>query len=425
MSLLQSANKQELNDIDIALCLACSSSLPPTRIKTKSKANLGAATADDIYITHCCGRPICPSCIAKNPRLARYNPCLHCLGGVGVVNSRSVTVSHNTKGSDPVSTNVDGAVRDEDVFVLGDEDEDEDEEVAKSSRLDGDTIPSTPPPAYQTQTTSALQPARDTHTANADLDVRPPELAHESETKSPDSSTSSHPPRYYINPNDTLLGIALKLKIDVSTYTIQISTCRSTASDLLDRFRDCQGHVLCRLNNLPLSTLRTTPHLLHTRTHLILPPTSSQSSNMKATTGEDTRDAEREAARARERAEKRMQTVTKEADWRIAKAYVALASLSSDHDETQTMKAKEGIQAVDEQSLPTKSVPREGVASGSLEAQAVNHYLDDEEWEQRERGAGRGVVIPKFPLSEGTRRLGQIEKRTRSWWSSWQSSWQR
>ncbi|KAH9063868.1 hypothetical protein EDB87DRAFT_1541379, partial [Lactarius vividus] len=60
------------------LCLACSSSLPP-----RLAASLGQSP--ELFFTRCCGRPICPSCLTANPRLARYNPCLLCLGGMGAV----------------------------------------------------------------------------------------------------------------------------------------------------------------------------------------------------------------------------------------------------------------------------------------------------------------------------------------------------
>ncbi|KAJ7940760.1 hypothetical protein B0H13DRAFT_1585505 [Mycena leptocephala] len=93
--------------INTVLCLACSSSLPPK-------------STEHVFTTLCCSRPICPLCIAANPRLARYNPCLACLGGVGVVGAGASTSA--LKQSAPTSRNVDGAVRDEDTFVLGDDD---------------------------------------------------------------------------------------------------------------------------------------------------------------------------------------------------------------------------------------------------------------------------------------------------------------
>ena len=71
-----------------------------------------AGNSEPLLLTRCCGRPICdcPSCLTSNPRLARYNPCLACLGGVGAVGTRKL------QGQHPVASNVDGAVtvRDED-----------------------------------------------------------------------------------------------------------------------------------------------------------------------------------------------------------------------------------------------------------------------------------------------------------------------
>ncbi|KIY51785.1 hypothetical protein FISHEDRAFT_20923, partial [Fistulina hepatica ATCC 64428] len=87
------------------LCLACSASLFPK---------------GEVFITPCCARPICNSCISSNPRLARYNPCIACQF-IGSSSSKSTT-----RPSALLSPNFDGAIRDEDTFVLGDSDEDED-----------------------------------------------------------------------------------------------------------------------------------------------------------------------------------------------------------------------------------------------------------------------------------------------------------
>ncbi|EGN98874.1 hypothetical protein SERLA73DRAFT_136888, partial [Serpula lacrymans var. lacrymans S7.3] len=108
-------DSQSYVDRSAVLCLACSSSLPP-----RSKHVVGN-TDNDIFITSCCNRPICPSCLSANPRLRRYNPCLSCLGGVDVVGTASGLVSA-TK-----TPNIDGAVRDEDNFVIGDDDDDIDD----------------------------------------------------------------------------------------------------------------------------------------------------------------------------------------------------------------------------------------------------------------------------------------------------------
>ena len=118
------------------LCLACSSSLPPRLWKqfqdstktgrTSASSSSGTlGSSPELFLTQCCGRPICPSCLTSNPRLARYNPCLLCLGGMGAVDPGQVDRSVAVRGQQQVALNVDGAVRDEDVFVVGDEDAEE------------------------------------------------------------------------------------------------------------------------------------------------------------------------------------------------------------------------------------------------------------------------------------------------------------
>ncbi|KAF9648932.1 hypothetical protein BDM02DRAFT_3095582, partial [Thelephora ganbajun] len=102
------------------LCLACSSSLPP---------NIGDS---ELFMTKCCRRPICPRCLETNPRLARYDPCLACLVGVGVIQASSS--ARNRSGGKPVGgsgaqpvrvENLDGGVKDRDLFVLADDDDDD------------------------------------------------------------------------------------------------------------------------------------------------------------------------------------------------------------------------------------------------------------------------------------------------------------
>jgi len=72
-------------------------------------------------------------------------------------------------------------------------------------------------------------------------------------------------------------------------------------------------------------------------------------------------------------------------DWRIAKAYVALAE-----DEEPDTDVKK------EDDRKTKIISYQG--SGTLEAQAIDRYLDDAEWEENERREGRGVSIQSFPI---------------------------
>ncbi|KAL1663046.1 hypothetical protein GGF50DRAFT_103444 [Schizophyllum commune] len=295
------------------LCLACSSSLPPK-------------SYESAFHTKCCRRPICPACLSSNPRLARYEPCLACLSGVGVV-GHSGTAAQSSTLSTPV--NIDGGLRDEDTFVLGsDDDDDEDDPDARD-----------PPPAYE-----QVEPAPSSA-------IIAPETA-----PSDAQEAQSDPLKYYLKRGDTLQGISFKFAVD--------------------------GRELCKLNTLPPSTLSTTPHLLHTRTFLVLPP-SARSKLAASQTSQEA--AQHEARRARQRAEKRLQTLTKEADWRVARAYIALAD---GDDAERDAKMKEMGTGVDS-----------CASTSRLERYAVEQYLEDDEWEANERRVGRQPRLPSLPSS--------------------------
>jgi len=127
------------------------------------------------------------------------------------------------------------------------------------------------------------------------------------------------------------------------------------------------------------------PHLLHTRVFLLLPPSTKPHPLLK----QDIQDEESKADTVRKRAEKKLQVLTKEVDWRIARAYVALAE--DDHEDREGLYARK--EKVQEKATSIGDAPR------TLETRAIDSYLDDESWEEAERRAGRGVFVPKFPLS--------------------------
>ena len=92
--------------------------------------------------------------------------------------------------------NLDGAMRDEDVFVVGDEEADE--QVLEMSDREAVESTSTPP-----------------NTRQSEHDV----------TYTPRGGDSEEPPcgspgGYYIRPDDTLLGISLRLGINVSAVRL-------------------------------------------------------------------------------------------------------------------------------------------------------------------------------------------------------------
>jgi hypothetical protein len=105
-----------------------------------------------------------------------------------------------------LASNVDGAVRDEDVFVVGEEDEDgvseaDDGEDAKASGLASPPFDSARPP-------------------EPDVQVRP--HAEHDKPDEPTDSNQGSPGRYYIRSDDTLLGISLRLGVEVSTATTSV-----------------------------------------------------------------------------------------------------------------------------------------------------------------------------------------------------------
>lgn len=285
-------------------------------------------------MTECCARPICPTCISSNPRLRSYNPCLSCLGGVGVVSSafpRNTLIANNN------------TVRDEDIFILGDDEDDEDEAHGLASVP---LISEPAPPAYPLASSSSSSL---TSESILTAQISDASAGHAEVIVTGEQYT---PSRYYINSRDTLQGIALRY--------------------------GANGRELCRLNNLPPSTLSTTPHLLHTRTFIVLPPSAKSLS----VTREANPDAG--ARRVREKAEKRLQMLTKEVDWRVAKAYVALAD-DPDEEAVYGFKYKE----------------TGAIGANTLEARAADQYLEDQEWEEEQRRAGKRISLKSLPLLRG------------------------
>jgi len=274
-----------------------------------------------------------------------------------------------------LNINVDGAVRDEDTFVVGDdEDESGDEQTGGP-----DCRPSSPPPPYV-----ASLPAMPMD----ELEPSTPEVSTASEASHTNTANGSSteistpsPSQYYIKPGDNLLGIALRFGVN--------------------------GRELCRLNNLPPSTLTTTPHILHTRVSLTLPLSARSKSKSPLNGADPTADKEQEARITRQRAEKRLQTLTKEVDWRVAKAYVALAD-TPDID-ADDMKGKELHE--DDERLGS------GGSKTNLEGRAVARYLDDEEWEKK---AGMKVSIQGFPYFADRKCNGGRGSSSRSLWA-WKS----
>jgi hypothetical protein len=181
-------------------------------------------------MTKCCQRPICPRCLETNPRLARYNPCLACLAGVGVIQASSS--ARNGSGGKQVGgtgvqsvrvENLDGGVKDQDLFVLADDDEDdEDDNASVEGEEDGHIwrsaappspdvvptilpLPETPPPPSPVASHTEEPPSTD--------DAPTPPAPSEDRTSAKTDAPVAY--RYRLRRGDTLMGIALRFRLDV------------------------------------------------------------------------------------------------------------------------------------------------------------------------------------------------------------------
>jgi hypothetical protein len=92
------------------------------------------------------------------------------------------------------------------------------------------------------------------------------------------------------------------------------------------------------------------------------------------------------------------QHVTKETDDGVAQAYVALAAEDSELASDVIPLKAEGEKVVSRR-----------VAGRTIEERAVNRYLDDDEWERREKAEGRGVHIQRLRI--GMPRAGHESNR--------------
>lgn len=115
----------------------------------------------------------------------------------------------------PESLNLDGALRHEDVFALGEDDED-DEAEAEDEHVVGHSA-SLRELSSTSITLGMEDPIRNAQAAISP-DMQPPGRSATTAFDDPAEDTSSSlsdRSRYYIKPGDTLRGIALKLKVNV------------------------------------------------------------------------------------------------------------------------------------------------------------------------------------------------------------------
>lgn len=128
---------------------------------------------------------------------------------MGAVDPGKVDESLAVRGHQHVALNVDGAVRDEDVFVVGDEDAEE--EAPEISEGEAVQIPSA------IAAPNALSTSELTRHPVHDVTGTP-----RGGSEGPPGDNPTCPGRYYIRPDDTLLGISLRLGINVGAVRFSL-----------------------------------------------------------------------------------------------------------------------------------------------------------------------------------------------------------
>lgn len=112
------------------------------------------------------------------------------------------------------TVNVDGAVRDEDTFAIGDDEDDESgDEFPSSSDIPG------PPPPYTSDPTDgpvSITTDESSSTGQLNTETPPNEGSRPPTPKSVSDTDLPAPSKYYIQPNDNLQGIALRFGLKVS-----------------------------------------------------------------------------------------------------------------------------------------------------------------------------------------------------------------
>lgn len=200
--------------------------------------------------------------------------------------------------------------------------------------------------------------------------------------------------QYWLRPNDTLTSLCLRFRVNAQT--------------------------VCKLNDLPLSTATTTPHLIHTRQFLLLPDCAIQSALsttgdaqglQSALDGPEAQSRRQKIHRARREAQGRFRAIVAKnesltkakgrgdngdvtlCDDRAAKAYISLMEAELrciDFGDKYQQEEHDGeSDALEEVDAVTEAGRRERF--DTIVKQAVCRWEMDSDWERQQRAMG---IIP-------------------------------
>ncbi|KAL7424842.1 hypothetical protein Q5752_000527 [Cryptotrichosporon argae] len=335
------------------------------------------------HIAPCCLRPTCAPCLARNPRLKEYDPCLRCGDVRSAAGARAVARGARERAERERER--------QNVFVLDDEDNSDGDGEAGGGVGDADERGA--PPPYESSGAhgdgdgngNGSGTGISTVSGDARSEPRRGGGAHGAKRTDDDHDPDTEVVEvvHTLRRGDTLLSIA-----------------RRHAAD---------PHRLLELNALPHTALSSDPRILRTRRSLLISrqsvpracapipdrPSASASASASEDEGQDEEGDDDERRRA-DRAVKRFQLLTKTADRALAETYLGVAAIEAAH---ATGDAKE-LDKVASAAAGAGARARAGAGAGAegTEARAADKWFDDERWEHEvggpvKRADGRWRVV--------------------------------
>ncbi|SPO24672.1 uncharacterized protein UTRI_01638_B [Ustilago trichophora] len=452
------------------LCLACSSTIPST------------AKPSTIFIHSCCSRPICENCIKQNARLVTFCPlCEDAKAAFRKGLRDDVTrkgevvfdVERMLEGEEEMPPSYGEVAGEEDAgvaagmeeekdmlpaFVLEDDEEDGDDASdgdGKGNRVGrtglgqakGKQSRQTPPSLLTRQASKS--------TPQAEIDLITPQSSSSTITASPSISFTAISPsssRIQVDPH-TNLSPSTTSSSSTDGQTVQYYLRKSdTLQSISIRF-GISAHELCILNSLPRSILSTSPHLLHTRSFILIPAhavtvqLASNPSLAQSLAGPPRRSAKDKTTRARREAEAKFRaTLAKSvasagetaADDRAARAYVGLAEdemrfvefgegvgedglpIAYDRDDDKEKEEVDRMEMVEAQRDTARRARFEAILK-----HALAKWEMDSDWEraQRANGVDPSSVSMALPTATSSSSRSDIEDKERKTSSNKVSNW--
>jgi hypothetical protein len=224
--------------------------------------------------------------------------------------------------------------------------------------------------------------------------------------------------QYWLRPNDTLNSLCLRFRVNAAN--------------------------VCKLNDLPLSTATTTPHLIHTRQFLLIPEGAIQSALSSTGDAQDLQSAldgpvaQTKIQRARREAQSKFRAIIAKndsltkgkgladngdvtlCDDRAAKAYISLMEAElrcidfGDGDQSEEQSEGKKDEKLEEMDAIIEAGRRERY--DTIVKQAICRWEMDSDWERQQRAMGltpiEGVAMPTLSTPTTSKTGNWFQKLT-------------